>query len=63
MAQEQVDVERKARSMPDPPVEEGVRMVKGYRYAGVPGREGYVSCKSCKSTKQVAQLNMAGKRA
>ena len=36
-------------------------MVKGHRYAPVPGREGYVSCKSCKSTKKIAQLNMAGK--
>ncbi len=61
VAQEQADTERKARSGPDPPVEEGVRMVKGHRYALVPGREGYVSCKSCKSTKQVVQLNMAGK--
>ncbi len=36
-------------------------MIKGHRYAQVPGREGYVSCKSCKSTKKIAQLNMAGK--
>ena len=60
-AQVQADVERKVRSAPDPPPEEGARMVKSHRYAEVPGREGYVSCKSRKSTKQIAQLNMAGK--
>ena len=60
-AQDKADAERRARNAPDPPVEEGVRMVKGHRYAGVPGRGDYVSCKSCGSTKQIAQLNMAGK--
>ena len=58
-AQDRADAERRIRSVPDPPVEEGVRMVKGHRYAATPGREGYVSCKSCGSTKQSSQLNMA----
>ena len=60
-AQDKADAERRARCAPDPPLEEGVRMVRGHRYAEVPNREGYVSCKSCGSTKQASQLNMAGK--
>ncbi len=41
------------------PHEEGVRMVKGHRYAQHSTKDDYVQCLSCNSAKQKSQLNMA----
>ena len=58
-AQEVTDKERRTRTTAQLPREEGVRVVKGHRYAQHATKPDYVQCVSCNSAKQKAQLNMA----